>query len=39
MQAAVYYGPREIKVEEVPDPQISAPHEMLVKVRASSSDI
>jgi alcohol dehydrogenase len=36
MKAAIYYGPREIRVEEVSDPKISAPHEMLVKVRASS---
>lgn len=36
MKAAVYYGPKEVKVEEVPQPKINKPHEMLVKVRATS---
>lgn len=36
MKAAVYYGPRDIRVDEVEEPKINAPHEMLVKVRATS---
>jgi alcohol dehydrogenase len=36
MKAAVYYGPYDIRVEEVPKPEIPAPHAMLVRVRATS---
>ncbi|MER3439202.1 MAG: alcohol dehydrogenase [Chloroflexota bacterium] len=36
MKAAVYYGPRDIRADTVPDPRITEPHEILVKVRATS---
>jgi len=36
MKAAVYYGPKDVRVEEVPDPKIQNPHEMLVKVQGTS---
>lgn len=36
MKAAVYYGPEQIRATEIPDPSISADHEMLVKVIATS---
>ncbi len=34
MKALVYYGPEDLRVEEVPVPRIG-PHEILVRVRAS----
>ncbi|ADG06751.1 alcohol dehydrogenase [Kyrpidia tusciae] len=36
MKAAVYYGPRDVRIVEVASPGIRAEHEMLVKVRATS---
>jgi threonine dehydrogenase-like Zn-dependent dehydrogenase len=36
MKAAVYEGPQDVKTRDVDDPSIGAPHEMLVKVRATS---
>lgn len=36
MRAAVYYGPRDVRIAEVGIPRIQAEHEMLVKVRATS---
>jgi alcohol dehydrogenase len=36
MKAAVYYGPQDVRVDEVPEPVLRASHEMLVKVRATS---
>lgn len=36
MKAAVYYGPRDVRVVDVESPRIEADHEMLVKVRATS---
>lgn len=36
MKAAVYYGPQDVRVDEVPRPEIQNPHEMLVKVRGTS---
>lgn len=36
MKASVYYGPKDIRWENVPDAAIGAPHEVLVKVRTSS---
>lgn len=36
MKAAVYYGPKDVRVDEVEDAGISAPHEMLVEMRATS---
>ena len=34
MKAAVYYGPRDIRIEDVPRP-VPGPNELLVEVRAS----
>jgi len=36
VKAAVYYGPRDIRIDDVEEPRINAPHEMLVKVKATS---
>ena len=36
MRAAVYFGPKDIRTIDVDDPKITAPHQMLVKVRATS---
>ena len=36
MKAAVYYGPRDVRIADVESPRIQAEHEMLVKVRATS---
>jgi threonine dehydrogenase-like Zn-dependent dehydrogenase len=36
MKAGVYYGPRDIRVAEVDPPVLTRPHEMLVRVRATS---
>ncbi len=36
MRAAVYHGPKHVEVEEVPDPRIEEPTDVIVKTRASS---
>lgn len=36
MKAAVYYGPKDIRCTQIPDPAIKADHEMLVQVSATS---
>lgn len=36
MKAAVYFGPEDIRTVDVDDPKITEPHQMLVKVRATS---
>ena len=36
MKAAVYFGPRDIRVADVDQPTLTQPHEMLVRVRATS---
>jgi alcohol dehydrogenase len=36
MKAAIYHGPRDVRVEDVAEPAIRDPHEMLVKMRATS---
>ena len=36
MKAAVYFGPEDIRTIDVDDPKITEPHQMLVKVRATS---
>lgn len=36
MKAAVYYGPQDIRCAQVDDPKIGQPHEILVKVVATS---
>ncbi len=36
MKAAVWFGPRDIRCEDVPAPALGAPHEMLVQVEATS---
>lgn len=33
MKAAVFYGPRDIRINEVPDPKIQNPHEVIVKIK------
>ncbi len=35
MKAAIFYGPRDIRVEEVPDPKIQNPDEAVVRVTYS----
>ncbi|WP_026212595.1 zinc-dependent alcohol dehydrogenase family protein [Longispora albida] len=32
MRATVIYGPRDVRVEEVPDPQVREPHDAVVRV-------
>lgn len=36
MKAAVYFGPKDIRCVDVDEPKITQPHEILVKVRATS---
>ena len=36
MQAAIYFGPENIRCSDIPDPVLKADHEMLVKVTATS---
>lgn len=36
MKAAVYFGPKDIRTVDVDDPKITEPHQILVKVRATS---
>lgn len=36
MRAAVYHGAGDIRVEEVPDPKIEAPTDLIVRTRAAS---
>lgn len=36
MRTAVYYGPRDVRVRDISEPKMTADHEMLVKVRATS---
>ncbi|MDR1833776.1 MAG: alcohol dehydrogenase catalytic domain-containing protein [Propionibacteriaceae bacterium] len=36
MRAAVFHGPFDITADNVPDPQIKAPHEVIVKVLAGA---
>ena len=36
MKAAVYHGVQDIRTEMVDDPEITAPHELIVRVRATS---
>lgn len=36
MKAAVYYGPQDIRVSDIPDPKIREDHEILVEVNATS---
>ncbi len=36
MRAAVYHGPKHVEVEEVPDPRIEEPTDVIVKTRAAS---
>ncbi|MBU6496803.1 MAG: alcohol dehydrogenase catalytic domain-containing protein, partial [Acidobacteria bacterium] len=32
MKAAVYYGPSDLRIEEVPTPRVTGPHEVLIRV-------
>ncbi|RAQ94157.1 alcohol dehydrogenase [Thermogemmatispora tikiterensis] len=36
MKAAVYYGPQDVRIDEVPRPALTDPHAMVVRVRATS---
>ena len=36
MKALVYYGPKDVKVSEMPDPKIEKPTDVLVKVTSSN---
>jgi threonine dehydrogenase-like Zn-dependent dehydrogenase len=36
MKAVVYHGPRDIRVERVPDPMIEAPTDVLIKITTTS---
>jgi threonine dehydrogenase-like Zn-dependent dehydrogenase len=36
MKALVYKGPREVRIEEVPDPEIQEPTDILVKITTTN---
>ncbi len=36
MKAAVYFGVKDIRATDIPDPRLDAPHAMLVEVKATS---
>ncbi|MCW2944909.1 MAG: aldehyde dehydrogenase [Actinoallomurus sp.] len=36
MRAVVYHGPRDVRVEQVPDPRIEAPGDVLVKITTTN---
>jgi glutathione-independent formaldehyde dehydrogenase len=36
MKAVVYHGPRDVRVERVPDPMIEAPTDVLIKITTTS---
>ena len=36
MKAAIYYGPKDVRVDEIADAEITEPHQMLVKASGTS---
>ncbi|MET0316102.1 MAG: alcohol dehydrogenase catalytic domain-containing protein, partial [Rhodococcus fascians] len=36
MKAVVYHGPRDVRVSEVPDPEIERPTEALVRITSTN---